>query len=77
MQEKNTWVCPVCGNRAYQRYGGVYVPAVEYYNGGKSKREILKKVGQHFMCKGCSVHFSNPKIFNAEKIKCKKDHMDR
>ena len=61
------WSCPICGGRAYQRYGGVYVPAIRFDSSGNQVEETVRKINQHFMCKGCSVHFSNPKLFNGEK----------
>lgn len=66
----NEWECPVCGSRAYQRYGSITIPAVKFLK-NKDDKEIRvdtqMKTGQHFMCKGCSVFFGNPRIFNRNK----------
>ena len=73
---KQKWNCPVCNNKAYQRYGGVSVPASKIEEVGQDKTEITRvhvKIGKHFICRGCSVHFSNPTLFNANTIKEKKE----
>lgn len=71
MNNKEKWVCPICGSNAYQRYGGVSLPAIRIDESAKPPKykNISYKMGTHFMCKGCSVFFSNPRIFNDEHIK--------
>jgi len=63
-----TWCCPVCGCSAFQRFGGHYEKGIKYGESGVSPEEISIKIGQHFMCKGCSVFFNNPNAFNKDKI---------
>ncbi len=64
--KKETWECPICGDQRYQKYGGTPVT-------GKNQDGIVTTVhyGRHFMCKGCSVFFSNPRLFNAEAVAIK------
>ena len=73
MAENETWECPMCGSNAYQRYGGIRVPATQYSKNGEPT-QIHKMINQHFMCKGCSIFFGNPKLFNAKKIAVKNYH---
>lgn len=65
-----TWICPICGCNAYQRYGGVNLPAVKIYvdeiTGEEKRQSTSLRLGTHFMCKGCSVFFGNPNLFNRE-----------
>ena len=68
------WQCPICLCKAYQREGGVKLPVDKYET--KSIDEvpigcnlIVKKrstytFNKHFRCRGCSVYFDNPKLFN-------------
>jgi len=67
------WQCPVCGDKRYQKYGGVTVPAIsiDSFNSTGTPNTSVH-MGQHFMCKGCSVFFSNPRLFNLEAIEQKK-----
>jgi hypothetical protein len=60
-----TWKCPICGCNAYQRYGGVTLPALKITEeeGKELKKQTSFRFGTHFMCKGCSVFFSNPTLF--------------
>ena len=60
------WICPICGSNAYQRFGGVTLPAIKVDESQSPPKheKTSYKMGQHFMCKGCSVFFSNPKLFN-------------
>lgn len=60
------WICPICGNNAYQRFGGITLPAIKVDESQSPPKheKTSYKMGQHFMCKGCSVFFSNPKLFN-------------
>ena len=73
-RENNKWMCPICGNRAYQKYGGITMPAVKVDDSVSPPKyeKINYKMGTHFMCKGCSVFFSNPKQFNKVAIDEKK-----
>lgn len=66
----NTWECPICGSNAYQRYGGVKVPAIRVDESTvpPTQTQTSMVTGKHFMCKGCSVHFGNPNLFNAENV---------
>ena len=69
--EKNKWTCPVCGSNAYERHGGYPEPAfriVTLEDGTEIKKPIMFTTGRHFMCKGCTVFFSNPRKFNKEQI---------
>jgi len=71
MDNKVTWQCPICGCTAYQRYGGVIYPAQRISideNGVEQKEQTTLRMGTHFMCKGCSIFFSNPKQFNLDNI---------
>lgn len=78
--DKIKWQCPICNGNAYQRFGGVPLPAVKISKvGGKSghfKEELREpttlRFGTHFMCRNCSVFFSNPKSFNAQAIQDKR-----
>ncbi len=67
----DTWICPICGCNAYQRYGGTTLPAVKISYDEELSEEIKTQTsfrfGTHFMCKGCSVFFSNPKLFRKKK----------
>jgi len=70
-EKKVKWQCPICRSRAYQRYGGVTVPAVRFYKGAgneERRQPTTMRMGQHFMCKGCTVFFSNPKLFNLVEV---------
>lgn len=67
MANQKTWECPICGGNAYQKYGGFTAPARRIkMNEGGQEEIVLTTVhmGTHFMCKGCSVFFSNPYLFN-------------
>lgn len=61
-----TWECPICGNHAYQKYGGHTEKGIRMSNGVVSEVSIV--MGRHFCCKGCSIFFSNPRIFNKTHI---------
>ena len=63
--DKECWVCPLCSCRAYQKYGG-HLELVENLDTGEKK---YRKMGEHFMCKGCTVHFSNPRSFNDSNVR--------
>ena len=68
--ETTKWLCPVCGCPAYQRFGGNLVNAIkvtEQEDGSEVREPTTVRMGRHFMCKGCSVHFSNPKLFSRKK----------
>lgn len=73
MDSKKKWTCPVCRGNAYQRFGGITLPAHKIELDATTNKEkrnlILFKTGTHFMCKGCSVFFSNPNLFNKENMK--------
>jgi hypothetical protein len=60
----------MCGSRAYQRYGGVKVPAtrIDESTVPPTQSQTSMVTGKHFMCKGCSVHFGNPNLFNAVNV---------
>ena len=60
MNDKEVWTCPICGSRAYQKWGG----KMERVSVGNSESPEYRKMGTHYMCKGCSVFFNNPRIFN-------------
>ena len=66
-KEKKTWECPVCHSNAYQRYGAVPLPAKKI-DGRGNETETTVKFGGYFQCKGCSLHFSNPNLFNAANV---------
>ena len=61
-KDKPKWQCPICGDKRYQKYGGLDIPVIKITK-GKSV-PTTAHLGQHFMCKGCSVFFSNPRLFN-------------
>lgn len=61
------WRCPICKGRAYQKYGGYTAPAKRYSQNDDGEEIVVETtvhMGTHFMCKGCSVFFSNPRLFN-------------
>ena len=63
MNDENKWVCPICMSRAYQNWGAK-MERVTKLDGETSYR----KMGGNFMCKGCSVFFNNPRIFNKRAV---------
>lgn len=84
--DKVKWQCPICDCTAYQRFGGVPLPAIKISkvggNSGKSKEETREpttlRLGTHFMCRGCSVFFSNPRLFHADPIREKgREELDK
>lgn len=74
--DKVTWECPICGCNAYQRYGGTVHAARKITKDGENGEErsvpTSLRLGTHFMCRGCSVFFSNPKLFRADPIREKR-----
>jgi len=58
--EELSWQCPVCGDIRYDRD---YIPVPGYSDGDSSKLKIYQ-ASSYFYCKGCTVHFSNPRLFN-------------
>lgn len=71
--DKIKWQCPICDCEAYQKFGGVPLPAIKIREidkfGPVKMGKTTIRFGTHFMCRGCSVFFSNPKLFNSESIK--------
>lgn len=70
------WNCPICHCSAYQRYGGHVEQAMSIDcgdSGAPSRKPVSIRMGTHFMCKGCSVFFSNPNLFCRENVNKKKD----
>ncbi len=68
------WQCPICKCKAYQKHGTIPLPAIRTRSGkgGKTiEEDTTVKWGTHFMCKGCSVFFSNPNAFNAVAVAAK------
>ena len=75
-RSKDKWQCPVCLSRAYQRVRDKAEPAKAVSGSGPSERseKITYRMTKHFFCKGCSVMFNNPNLFNLEAVQ---DHQDK
>ena len=61
------WECRLCGSNAYERHGGHPEPAykvIKNEDGTEVRKPITYTAGRHFMCRGCSVFFANPRKFN-------------
>lgn len=54
------WKCLVCGHDSYQRYK--IVAEGKKINEDSEEKTIFKL--SQFYCKGCSVVFQNPYLFN-------------
>ncbi len=68
-QSEIKWQCPVCGDIRYQKIAGIPVQGVytdpEHEKFGQNKTILM---GGYFSCRGCSVHFNSPTLFNKMRI---------
>lgn len=65
MTDKKLWICPICGNKAYEDCGKYPVAAIQISNDNRIPTIMHKTF---FKCKGCSVFFGNPNSFNHVKL---------
>ncbi len=54
--ENPKWQCPICGDIRY-----VTIESEKVATGGRQSK--------HYMCRGCSIMFKKPHLFNVSNIK--------
>lgn len=56
------WQCPVCEDIRYSKEY-IPVPGID-----QDDKPTIYQAGHHYECKGCSVKFGNPRLFNKLKV---------